>query len=262
MNQTASNFMAGAEQTWANVLTFLPRLGMFILILIVGYFIAKWASKLLDAVLERVGFDRLVERGGVKRALEKTKYDASDILAKIVFYFIFLFVLQLAFGVFGPNPISDMLTRIIAFLPNLFVAVLIVIIASAVATAVKELIQVALGGLSYGRILARVAGAAIVVVGIFAALNQIGIAPAIVNGLFYAGLAIIAGCTIVAVGGGGIVPMRAQWEKAMRKVEQEGPRVRAEAQAGAPRVEERAEAWKRSAETTAPRTASYQNPKP
>jgi hypothetical protein len=261
MNQTASNFMSGAELAWANFLTFLPKLGMFLLIIIVGYFIAKWIGKLVNAILERVGFDKLVERGGVKRALERTKFDASDILAKIVFYMIFLFVLQLAFGVFGPNPISELLTRVIAFLPHLFVAVLIVIVASAVAAAVKEIIQATLGGLSYGRMLARLAAVAIVVVGVFAALSQIGIAPAIVNGLFYAALAIIAGCTIVAVGGGGIGPMRAQWEKALRKIEQEAPKIRAEAQGGERRVEERVEAWKKSAEPPSPRPMTQPTPK-
>src|SRR5215203_4503629 len=139
MNQTTSNFMSGAQLAWANFVTFLPKLGMFLLIIVAGYFIAKWIGKLVDAILERVGFDRLVERGGIKRILARTKFDASDILAKIVFYAIFLFVLQLAFGVFGPNPISELLTRVIAFLPHLFVAVLIVIVASAVAAAVKEI---------------------------------------------------------------------------------------------------------------------------
>jgi hypothetical protein len=263
MNQTTSNFMSGAELAWASFLTFLPRLGLFLVVLIAGYFIAKWLGKLVNTVLERLGFDRLVERGGIKRVLARTRYDASDILAKIVFYTIFLFVLQLAFGVFGPNPISDLLTSVIAFLPNIFVAILIIVIAAGVATAVKEIVQVALGGLSYGRILARLAAVAIIVVGVFAALNQLGIAPAIVNGIFYAGLAIIAGIAIVAVGGGGIAPMRAQWEKALRKIEQEAPKIRAEAQGGAQRVEERAEAWKRSAEIAAtPRSAPYQNPKP
>src|SRR5688500_18012470 len=119
MNQTASNFMSGAELAWANFVTFLPKLGLFLVILIAGFFIAKWLGKIDNAVLERVGFDRLVERGGIKRVLARTRYDASDILAKIVFYTIFLFVLQLAFGVFGPNPISDLLTSVIAFLPNI-----------------------------------------------------------------------------------------------------------------------------------------------
>lgn len=253
MNETTDSVISGAQLAWANVLAFLPKLGMFLIIFVAGYFIAKWIGKGVNAILERVGFDKLIERGGIKRILEKTKFDASDILGKIVFYTIFLLVLQLAFGVFGPNPISELLTRVIAFLPSLFVAILIVIIASAVATAVKEIIQVALGGLSYGKFLARAAAVAILVVGVFAALNQVGIAPAIVNGLFYAALAIIAGSTIVAVGGGGIQPMRAKWEQALKKVEEEAPKIRAESQGGSQRVEERAEAWKKSAETATSR---------
>ncbi len=63
-----------------------------------GYFVAK----LLDKFLERAGFDRLVERGGIKTALPKTKWDASDILAKTAFYFVMLCVLQLAFGASDP----------------------------------------------------------------------------------------------------------------------------------------------------------------
>ena len=248
MTQTADSVVSGTQVALANVFEFLPQLGLFLLILIVGFFISKWVAKAVNAVLERVGFDRVVERGGVKRALARSKYDASDLLAKIVYYTMFLFVLQLAFGVFGPNPISDLLTRVIAFLPSVFVAILIVIIAAAVGAAVKEIVEATLGGLTYGRILARAAGAAVVVVGVFAALSQLEIAPAIVNGLFYAGLAIIAGSTIIAVGGGGIAPMRAQWEKALRKVEEEAPRIRAEAQGATQRVEERAEDWRQRME--------------
>ena len=58
-----------------------------------------------------------------------------------------LFVLQFAFGVFGPNPVSDLLAGIIAFLPKIIVAIIIVI-AAAVAAGVKTLIQGTLGGLS------------------------------------------------------------------------------------------------------------------
>ncbi|WP_198412889.1 hypothetical protein [Cryobacterium sp. Hz7] len=57
-----------------------------------------------------------------------------------------LFVLQFAFGVFGPNPLSDLLAGIIAFLPKIIVAI-IIIIAAAVAAGMKTLIQGALGGL-------------------------------------------------------------------------------------------------------------------
>ena len=109
---------------WSNVATFVPKLLGFLVILIVGYFIAKLIAKAANAILERVGFDRAVERGGIKRALDRTKYDAGDILAKIIFYALFLIVLQMAFGVFGPNPISDLLEGVIAYLPKVIAAIL------------------------------------------------------------------------------------------------------------------------------------------
>jgi len=236
----------GFEQAWTEFMTFVPKLLLAIVILVVGYFIAKLLCRLLAALLQRVGFDRLVERGGIKRALARTNYDASALLSRVLFYTVMLFVLQLAFGIFGPNPISAMLTAVIAFLPNLFAAVLIVIIASAIASAVRDILMATLGGLSYGRFLANLVSALIVATGIFAALNQINIAPAIVNGLFYALLAIIAGSAIIAIGGGGIVPMRAQWDKLLGRIEREAPRIRQRVREMPDHTQERAEAWTQS----------------
>src|SRR5690606_11922678 len=138
----------------------------------------KALGKAFDAVLERVGFDEAVERGGIKSALAKSKYDASDIVGKIVYYALFLLVLQAAFGVFGDNPISDMINSVIAYLPKVFVAIVIIVVAAAVAAAVKDLVQNALSGLSYGRMLATAASTLIIVIGVFAALDQLEIAPA------------------------------------------------------------------------------------
>ena len=224
----------GVESAWESVITFVPRLLAFLVILLIGVLIAKGVEKLLNAVLERVGFDRMVERGGVKQALDRSKFDASDILAKIVFYTLVLVTLQLAFGVFGPNPISALLQGLIAFLPKLFVALLIVVIAAYVASAVRTIVSSTLGGLTYGRILATVAWAAIWVVGIAAALNQIEVAPEIVNGVFYALLALVVGVGIVAIGGGGIQPMRERWQRALTRMDQEAPRIKQEAQSGRP----------------------------
>jgi len=241
----------GLEQAWTNFITFMPKFLLAVVIIVAGYFVAKTLCGLLNRVLERVGFDRLVERGGIKRTLARTRYDASDLLSRLLFYTIMLFVLQFAFGIFGPNPISSLLTSIIAFLPNIFAAVLIVIVASAIAAAVKDVLQATLAGLSYGRFLANLAAFFIVATGIFAALNQINIAPAIVNGLFYAMLAIIAGSAIIAIGGGGIIPMRGLWERTLKRMEQEAPQLRERLQQLPGRAGERAEEWKEKAKATA-----------
>jgi hypothetical protein len=237
----ANGFTDGLDRAWANTAEFIPKFIGFLLILFIGYIVAKAVAKIVDAVLERVGFDRAVERGGIKRALANSNYDASSLVGKVVFYTVFLLALQMAFGVFGTNPVSDLLTSVVAYLPKVFAAILIIVVAAAIAAGVKEIVESSLGGLSYGRGLALAASATIVTIGAFAALNQLEIATPIVNGLFYAALAIIVGSSVIAIGGGGIAPMRGQWEKALSKIEQEGPQVRQQAQGARQRVEQRFE---------------------
>lgn len=234
-------FRSGLGDAWASIATFLPKLLGFLLVLIIGYFIAKAISKIVGKVLERVGFDKAVDRGGVGKALEKSKYDPSDILGKVVFYALFLFVLQMAFGIFGPNPISELLTGVIAYLPNVFVAVIIIVVGAAIAAAVKELVEASLGGLSYGRGLAFGASAMILGVALFAALDQLNIAENIVNGLFYAILAIIVGSAVIAIGGGGIKTMHRYWERVAEKADQESSSIKQEAQGSKERIQQRAQ---------------------
>jgi hypothetical protein len=236
-----AQFRAGLGEAWAAVAAFVPKLVAFLLILLIGYFVAKLISRILDRVLERIGFDRWVERGGVKRALARSRYDASSLLSRIVFYVALLFVVQLAFGVFGPNPISDLITGVIAYLPNVFVAIVVVVVGAAIAAAVKEVVEAALGGLSYGRALAIGASVAVLVLAIFAALDQLHIAPAIVRGLFYALLAIVVGSGIVAIGGGGIPTMRRYWERTAQRAEQESGNIRQQAEGSKERIAQRAE---------------------
>ena len=222
----AVDYQAGIENAWSNVATFVPKLLAALVILLVGYFVAKAIASILDKVLERVGFDRVVERGGVRQVLARSKYDPSDILAKLVFWTIMLLVLQLAFGVFGANPVSNLLSGLIAYLPNVFVAILILVIAAAIAKAVTDLLSNLLSSVQGGQMLAKGAGVAILVFAVFAALDQLQIAPRIVTGLWYALLAAVVGSVVVAVGGGGIRTMQRYWERAAGRAESRGPELR------------------------------------
>ncbi len=254
----AVEYSRGIEDAWANIATFIPKLVVFLIILIIGWIIAKVVAKAVDGVLERVGFDKAVERGGIKKALDKSKLDASDLLAKVVKYFIYLLTLQAAFGVFGDNPISELITDIIAYLPNIVMAIIIIVIAGAIAAAVKELIEVALANLSYGSALANAASIAILVIGVFAALDQLQIAPNIVNGLFYAMLAIIVGTTIVAVGGSGVMALRPYWNRVLNRAEQATSEISESSEGASDRID--AQARKRMAQ--AEDTTNYQGGAP
>jgi hypothetical protein len=136
-----------------------------------------------------------------------------------------LFVLSTAFGVFGSNPISDYLRAVIAYLPLVFVAIVIVVIAAAVAAGARNLIENSLGGLSYARVLANLASGFILAIGVIAALDQLHIAAAVVNAILYAVLAALVGIAIVAVGGGGIKTMARRWEAVAARYDEEKPKI-------------------------------------
>jgi len=243
------NLGAAATDLWRSVALFVPKFVAFVLILLIGWFVAKAIGKAVDKVLERVGFDRAVERGGVKKALARSQYDASGVVGKLVYYALLLFVLQLAFGVFGPNPISELITGVIAFLPKAVVAIVIVVVAAAIAAAVRELISNTLGGLSYGKILANIASVFILGLGIIAALNQVGIATTVTTPVLIAVLATVAGILIVGVGGGLVRPMQARWEQYLQTMSTETSRIRDHVQQ-APSVKEQAQAAKARYEQT------------
>jgi hypothetical protein len=225
----ALNYNTGLSNAWSNVATFVPKFVVFLIILVVGWLIAKVITKAISAVLTRVGFDKAVERGGIRKALEHSKYDASDILAKIVYYALMLFVLSTAFGVFGNNPISSYLHAVIAYLPLVFVAIIIVVIASAIAAAAKALIENSLSGVSYAKVLGNVVSGLILAFGVVAALDQLHVATNVVNAVLYAALAALVGVVIVAVGGGGIKTMSQRWESVALTYDQEKPRIAASA---------------------------------
>jgi len=242
----AFNYSNGISSAWANVATFVPKLVVFLIILVVGWLIAKVITRAISAVLTRVGFDQAVERGGIKRALASSKYDASDILAKIVYYALMLFVLSTAFGVFGTNPVSTYLHAVIAYLPLVFVAIIIVIIAAAIAAAARALIENTLSGVSYAKVLGNVVSGLILAFGVIAALDQLHVAENVVNAVLYAALAALVGVIVVAVGGGGIATMSRRWEAVSDTYDQEKPRI-AESARNAPAIKEQARQAKEQA---------------
>ncbi|RIV41662.1 mechanosensitive ion channel family protein [Micromonospora radicis] len=225
------NFGDAVGDTLRSILLFLPKAVAFVAILVAGWLVAKAVLKIVDRLLDRVGFDRAVERGGIRRALARSRYDASDIVARLAYYGVLLLTLYLAFGIWGPNPISDLIAGIIAWLPRAFVAIVIVVVAAAIATAVKDIISGALGGLSYGRLLATIASAFILGLGIIAALNQIGVATAVTTPVLIAVLATAGGILVVGVGGGLIRPMQSRWESWLSRAEQESRTIAEHARA-------------------------------
>lgn len=215
------NFSQGLSDAWSSVAKFVPKFVGFLIILAIGWFIARLLARVLDTVLRKIGFERMAEHGGISRALANSKYDATALVCKVVYYALMLITLQLALGVFGANPVSTMINGVVAWLPRGLVAVVIVVVAAAIARVVRDIVGGALSSLSYGNTVATIASVFVLGLGLIAALGQAGIATAVTGPVLVAVLATIAGILVVGVGGGLVMPMRQRWERMLNTAESE-----------------------------------------
>jgi hypothetical protein len=202
----------------------IPKILLFLVILVIGWIIARVIMQAVVMLLKKVKFDHFAQRGMVGDALSRSPYDASSLIGKIVYYMLLLVTLQLAFGVFGNNPVSTMLNAVVGWLPKAIVAIVLVVIGSAIAKVVKDLITAAIGGLSYGRFVANLASIAIIALFAIAALTQIGIAAAVTQPILITVLATIGAILAIGLGGGLVRPMQSRWERMLTAAEDETSR--------------------------------------
>jgi hypothetical protein len=221
----------GVSSAWTAVANFVPKLVAFLVIFLIGWIIARVLAKIVERVLDKVGLDRVVERGGMKGMLDRGKYSAAALVAKVVYYAILLIALEMAFGVFGSNPISTILTSIVGWLPKLIVAMLIIVVVGAIARVARDLVRGALSRLSYGALMGTIVSVFIWGLGIIAALNQVGIATAVTTPVLITVLATVGGVVVVGMGGGLIKPMQQRWETWIGRAEDQLPAMRGHAQA-------------------------------
>ncbi len=189
------------------ILTFIPRLVGFLVILLVGWLIATLVSKALTLLLRKIGFDRMSDRIGLTRFEGRmgVKMDSAGILGKIVFWFLFLVFLVPAADALGVPAVSNILNQLVAYIPNVFVAILVLFLGALAGTVVADLVRgaTASAGMGNPNLFANIARFAILGFAALIALEQLQIAPALINELFGAIVAAVAIAFALAFGLGG-----------------------------------------------------------
>ncbi len=184
----------------ALLFTFIPRLLGFLVILLVGYIVATALSKAVTFLLRKVGFDRFSTRIGLTRLEQQmgVKMDAAGILGRIVYWFVFLIFLVPAVDSLGLTAVSTLLGQVIAYIPNVFVAILILFLGMLAATFVADIVRGAASSSRIGNpnVFANIARYAILGFVAIIALEQLNIGAALLNILFTA----IMGAAALAFG--------------------------------------------------------------
>jgi hypothetical protein len=184
---------------------FVPKLVGAIIILVIGWFIARVVQRIAVTVLKKLKFDDLVDRSGLGGSLERAGYpDSGVLLARFLYFAVLLLALQLAINVFGESQVQDALDSLIALLPRIVIAAIIVVITGAIANAVRSLLEPMVADQDAGDLLVKGAVAAIWVVGVFAAIDQVGVAQDITETLFQALVGALALILVIKFGVGGV----------------------------------------------------------
>ena len=194
MNELWQRILIGAEQI-GSVLPALVGAGV---ILLTGYFLARQVQRWADDTLKRLNFDRVASAGGLDEVVGRTgsRLDPVRALAKLVFWLVMLVVILLASTALGLESINEMFGTMLAFIPTLIAGIVIVILGIIVGEFVRALIVASAGSVSGVPTVAKLAKGAVIVIAVFMALQQVGVAEEIVTAAF----TLILGAAALAVG--------------------------------------------------------------
>ena len=219
----------------------IPRVIGFLVILIIGWLIAGLLAAAVAALLRAVRFNDLAQRSGLAGFVHSmgVRKDTAGVLADIVKWFIRLIVLVVAFDALGLPAVSSILQQFLLWIPNLIVAVIVLVIAGLAANALGDLVRgaAAQAGLSNPDLLSTITRVAIWGFGIVIAVNQIGIAQTLVNTLFMGLVGALALAIGLAFGLGGRDTAREIVDNWYNRGQQARPRIERAAENGERRVE-------------------------
>jgi hypothetical protein len=185
----------------------IPRVIGFVVILVIGWIIAGLIAKAVAALLRAVKFNDLAQRSGFAGFVQQSgvRTDAAGALATIAKWFVRLIVLVVAFDALGLPAVSQVLQQLLLWIPNLVVAMVVLVLAGLAANAIHGLVRgaTAQAGLGNPDLLANLARGAVWAFAIVVAVNQLGIATTLVNTLFMATVGAVALALGLAFGLGG-----------------------------------------------------------
>ncbi|KRE94118.1 hypothetical protein ASG76_12050 [Nocardioides sp. Soil774] len=228
------------QNTTDGIFAFLPNLVGALLILLVGYIIAKIVSGIVGKLLDKVHIDQRLNESSASRYVDAVLPGASPSkgIARVVFWLIFIFFITAAIGALGIPAATSFMNQVMAYLPNVIVAILIFIVAALLSGAIAGAVVKFMGDTPTGKIVGTVAPAVIMTIAFFMILEQLQIAPEIVRIAFTAIMFALALGLALAFGLGGRELAADMLRQAKDKGSDAARQAKQDAQTGAARARE------------------------
>jgi hypothetical protein len=226
MGEAVRASLAGALNIF---LTAIPRVLGFAIVLIIGWLISSLLAKGVVALLHSIRFNDLARRSGFSDFVNKMGVgtDASGVIASVAKWFVRLITLVVAFDLLGLPAVSGVLQQLLLWLPNLVVGLVVLVIGGLAANALSRLVRgtTAEAGFSNPDVLATVSKVAVWAFAVVVAVNQLGIATALINTLLVGVVGALALAAGLAFGLGGRDRAAQALDSLARHSERQGPRL-------------------------------------
>ena len=232
------NILASLQSAFTTFVNYLPQLLGALIVLLVGYIIAKILDKAITKGLQKAKVDqRLQSAGGGYVEKFSPQGSPSKLVGLVVFWVIMLFVITSAIGTLGIPALTGFMNQVLAYLPNVIAALLIFIVAALVAGLVGGLAHRMMGDTPTGKIVRAAAPALIMGIAVFMILTQLGIAPIIVTTTFIALIGSIALAAALAFGLGGRDAAAELINSGYQKAQEQSDQVRQDMATGKQRAQ-------------------------
>ena len=179
-------FLERLQESFAQLAEIVPAFAGALVILFAGYLLAKLVEKGTERLLRKVRLNQWLERGGVLDAVERTgsNFNATRVAGKLLFWFVMFAVLMVAANALGMESLAAVFGELVGYIPSLMSAIVILIVGIVLGRFTAGLIMASAGAVQGGPTLARVGRWMVVVLAVFMALQELGIAPDIVTTAF------------------------------------------------------------------------------
>jgi small-conductance mechanosensitive channel len=194
------DILQSLQNALGTFLEYIPQLIGAIIILLIGYIVARILQAVVARLLQAIGFDRWMEHGGIKQFFDRaqTRETPATVLGKLIFWLVFIIAITMAADALGIRQISAVLGQLIAYIPSVIAAILILVLAALLANFLAGIVRGATGS----ELLSNVARYAIIIYAAFAAITELGIAVQLTAPTFLIVLGAVALAAAIAFGFG------------------------------------------------------------
>ncbi len=189
---------------WTNTIGFVPNLLAALVILLVGWIVARVVRYLVQRALKVVQLDKVSEKVGINDALKQANLFTlpSQMVAKLFYWIVIVLALVMAVNAVRLTVATELLSRLLLYLPNVIAAVFVLVLGFFFGNLVRGLVQTALGGTETvdPEVAGKAAQLAIILFAAAASLEQLRIATTLITNAFTVTFAAIAFALALAFG--------------------------------------------------------------